>query len=126
MSFKYGQFGAGFKLTVPHPAALRLRETLERRGEDVSVIHLTETGRDYYGQPFWREEKHPARAMVEDRMAEESSPSGTIQAGSVRLYMVPWAAVTPECIVEVRGVRHHVTGIVETSAYLLVEARSDG
>ena len=123
MSFRYGQFGTGFKRAMPQAAALRFRNLVETRGREVSIVRLTETGADEYGQPVFSETVHTERAFVEERSGERNIPPGAVKEGSLKLFMAPWAAVKEEGHeVEVEGLRYHITGLIETRAYLHVEA----
>jgi len=122
MSFTYGQFGTGFQKTRPPAQALRLHELLETRGRDVTLIQLTETGADAYGQPVHTERSYTEKAFLGIKGRERDLPPGAIKAGQIRLFLVPWAAIGEEGFeVEVDGVRYCVTGVTETEAYLEVE-----
>jgi len=55
MSFKYGQYGAGFAIAYPSPAAMRFHELVETRGRSLTIVEFTETGEDSYGQPVYTE-----------------------------------------------------------------------
>jgi hypothetical protein len=122
MSFTYGQFGTGFQRTRPPAQALRLHELLETRGRDITIIQLTETGTDAYGQPIHTERSYTEKAILDIKGRESDLPPGAIKTGQIRLFMVPWAAIGEEGFeVEADGVRYRVTGVTETEAYLEVE-----
>ena len=119
MSFKYGQFGTGFKLTRPQAAALRFEGLVKTRGKAITIIELEETGEDSYGQPVYSESSHEEKAFVEARGGERIIPPGTVKEGWVRAFLVPWAAVKEDGYeVEIDGIRYHVDAIVETDAYM--------
>ena len=123
MSFKYGQFGTGFLRTMPPAAALRFRNLVNRRGRGVTIIGLTETGQNAYGQPIYTESSHEEKAFLEREGRERDLPPGTIKENLIRLFMARWAAIGEDGYeVEVDGVRYHVTSLDETDAYLEVEA----
>ena len=122
MSFRYGQFGTGFARTIPPAHTLRLHGLLETRGRDVTVVALTETGEDEYGQPEYSESTHTEKAFLRARAGERDLSPGTLKTGRIRLFMVPWAAVAEDGHeVEVDGVRYRVTGVAESEVYLEVE-----
>ncbi len=122
MSFTYGQFGTGFLRTRPPAQALRLHELLETRGRDVTIIQLTEAGTDAYGQPVYTESDYTEKAFLGVKSRERDLPLGSLKTGTIRLFMVPWAAIGEEGFeVKVNGVRYRVTGVTETEAYLEVE-----
>ncbi|MGD2200490.1 MAG: hypothetical protein PVJ38_02520 [Candidatus Bathyarchaeota archaeon] len=123
MSFMYGQFGTGFGRTRPPGHTLRLMELLETRGQDVTVVRLTETGTDGYGQPIYSESKHAERAFIRIWGDERDLPPGTFKGARIRLYMKPWAALKEEgCELLVDGVRYHITGVSVREVYLEAEA----
>lgn len=122
MSFTYGQFGTGFMRTRPPAQALRLHELLETRGRDVTIIQLTEAGTDAYGQPVYAENDYTEKAFLGIKSRERDLSPGALKTGTIRLFMVPWAAIGEEGFeVEVDGIRYRVTGVSETEAYLEVE-----
>jgi hypothetical protein len=119
MSFRYGQFGTGFKLTRPPVTALRFEELVKTRGRAITIIGLEETGEDSYGQPVYQESSHEEKAFVEARGGERIIPPGTVKEGKVMAFLVPWAAVKEEGYeVEIDGVRYHIDALVETDAYM--------
>jgi len=123
MSFRYGNFGTGFSRAMPPAVALRFEGFVKTRGRDVTVVKLTETGENAYGQPVYTESKHTEKAFVERDGRERDLPPGTVKLGSLRLFVKPWAAVGEDSYeVEVDGVRYHVTSLDKTDAYLEVEA----
>ena len=123
MSFRYGHFGTGFSRTMPPATALRFEELVKTRGRDVSIIRLTETGEDDYGQPIYKESSYTEKAFLERVGRERDLPPGTLKEGLIRLFMVPWAAIGEDGYeVAIDGVRYHITGLDEREAYLLVEA----
>ena len=122
MSFTYGQFGTGFLRTRPLAPALRLRELLETRGRDIAVVQLTERGTDAYGQPVYEESSYTEKAFLSVKGGERDLPPGALKTGTIRLFMVPWAAIGEASFeVELDGVRYRVTGVTETEAYIEVE-----
>lgn len=122
MSFQYGQFGTGF-LSLTSAQSLRFKDLVETRGEDISIIELTETGEDEYGQPVYSETARSEKAFVERRARERILQPGTVKLGSIRLFMILWAAVQEDGYeVEVDGLRYHITGLVKTGTYLQIEA----
>ena len=122
MSFTYGQFGTGFLRTRPPSQALRLHELLKTRGRGVTVIRLVETGTDAYGQPVYSESRYTENAFLGVKSRERDLPPGALKTGTIRLFMVPWAAIAEEGFeVELGGVRYRVTVVTETEAYLEVE-----
>jgi len=123
MSFMYGQFGTGFSRALPHPAALRFRELVETRGQEITIVRLTETGEDAYGQPLYTESIHTEKAFVEGRGGERVLMPGTLKQGDLKIFLVPWAAVKEDGYeVEVDGIRHHITALTKTRTYLQLEA----
>jgi len=122
MSFRYGQFGTGFARTIPPAHTLRLYELLETRGRDVTIVALTETGEDSYGQPVYSESSYTEKAFLRAQGRERDLPPGTLKTGEIRLFMVPWAAISEDDHdVEVDGVRYHVIEANESEVYLEVE-----
>ena len=119
MSFRYGQFGTGFKLTRPRAAALRFEDLVKTRGQAITIIELEETGEDSYGQPVYQESSHEEKAFVEARGGERTIPPGTVKEGRVRAFLVPWAAVKEEGYeAEIDGIRYHIDALVKTDAYM--------
>jgi len=122
MSFKYGQFGEGFAIAYPSPAAMRFEEAVETRGRSLTIVALTETGEDSYGQPIYTESSSDAKAFVDARASERILPTGEVKEAKVRAYLVPWAPVGEEGYeVELDGVRYHIAGVTETDANLILE-----
>ena len=122
MSFKYGQFGTGFAIVYPSPAAMRFGEAVETRGRTLTIIELTETGEDSYGQPIYTETGSDAMAFVDARASERILPTGEVKEARVRAYLVPWAPVKEDGYeVELDGVRYHITGVTETGVNLVLE-----
>jgi len=122
MSFRFGQFGTGFGRTIPPAHTLRLYELLETRGRDVTIVSLTMTEEDSYGQPVYSESRYTEKAFLKAQGQERDLPPGTVKTGGIRLFMVPWAAISEDGHeVEVDGVRYHVTEATESEAYLEVE-----
>jgi hypothetical protein len=118
----YGQFGEGFARASPAPEALRLAELCARRGEEITVVYLRQSGTSAYGGPVYSEERHAVRAMVERGAGEETTMAGDVKTGRIRLYAAPWAAVGEEGYdVEVDGLRYRVSSLVRTRAYLRAE-----
>ena len=123
MSFRFGQFGTGFLKTRPPATTLRFRDLMKRRGRDVSIVELTETGSDAYGQPVYSESSYTEKAFLERSGRERDLPPGTVKENFIELFMVPWAAIGEEGYeVEVDEVRYHVTALDDSEAYLMVEA----
>jgi len=123
MSFQYGHFGTGFNRAMPPPEALRFRDFVQTRGEPITVVRLTETGEDPYGQPAYSETSHTEKAFVERSGREEITQPGTVKLGSLRLFVKRWAAIGEDGHeVEVDGVRYHITALTRTTAYIKVEA----
>ena len=122
MSYRYGQFGEGFDVSRPYPAAMRFHEAVETRGRTITIIELTETGEDSYGQPLYAEVSYPGRAFLDMRTSERTLPTGDIKEGRVRAYLAPWAPVGEEGFeVEIEGIRYHIAGITETGVNLVLE-----
>jgi len=123
MSFQYGYFGTGFSVSTPPAEALRFRDLVQTRGEDITLIELMETGEDSYGQSVYSEASHTEKAFVERQGRERDLPPGTMKLGSLRLFMTRWAAVKEDGYeVEVDGRRYHVEAVTRTRAYKRVEA----
>ena len=123
MSFSYGQFATGFSVSTPPAEALRFSDLVGTRGEPVSIIKLTETGEDDYGQSVYSESSWTERAFVERRGLERDLMAGTVKLGSLRLFLPRWTAVKEDGYeVEVDGVRYHIDAVTRTRAYKLVEA----
>lgn len=123
MSFQYGQFDAGFSLSQPTAEALRFKDSVEAMGEDISVIQLTETGEDEYGQPIYSESSWLEKAFIERDGGELTVRPGTVKVGSIRLFMPPWVAVLEDGYeIEVDGVRYHISSLVKNRVYLEIEA----
>jgi len=123
LSFRFGQFGTGFLKTRPPATTLRFRDLVKRRGRDVSIVELTETGQNAYGQPVYSESSYTEKAFLERSGRERNLPPGTIKENFIDLFMVPWAAIDEDGYeVEVDGVRYHVTATDDRETYLMVEA----
>ena len=123
MSFKYGQFGTGFLRTIPPPTALRFNNLVEIRGRAVTIVKLTQTGENDYGQPTYSESSHEEKAFLERKGREKDLPPSTIKKEYIKVFMARWAAIQEdEYEVEVDGARYHITSLDETDAYLMVEA----
>ena len=123
MSFAYGQFGTGFTRTLPPTAALRFQEWVKTRGENITIIKLTKTGEDAYGQPLYQESSYTENAFVERRGRERILRPGTVKMGDLKIFLVPWAAVEEYGYeIEVDGRRYHITSLVDTDVYLMLEA----
>jgi len=123
LSFQYGQYGTGFDLMMPEPQALRFEELLELHGEDVTVIHQTETSRDAYGQPVMSEATYTEKAVVKTDLGERLMPPGEVKRATVEALFAQWAPIGETLyMLEIRGHRYHVVGIEKASAYLLVRA----
>lgn len=122
MSFQYGQFEEGFAIAYPSPAAMRFREAVETRGRSLTIIELTETGEDSYGQPIYTETGSDAKAFIDAKASERILPTGEVKETRVRAYLVPWAPVKEDGYeVELDGVRYHIAGVTETDANLVLE-----
>jgi hypothetical protein len=123
MSFQYGQFGAGFERASPSREARQFRDLVEARGTDISIVALASIGEDDYGNLIHSESSYIERAFVEERSRELSTAAGAVKSGSMRFFVVPWAAVGEEGYeVEFEGRRFRITGLVKTSACLQIEA----
>ena len=123
MSFQYGQFGTGFIRTLPPPAALRFQKWVETRGKTITIIKLTKTGEDAYGQPLYQESSYTEKAFVERRGRERILRPGTLKMGDLKVFLVPWAAVKEVGYeIEVDSRRYHITSLVDTDVYLMLEA----
>ena len=122
MSYKYHQFGTDFDVAYPSPAAMRFGEAVETRGRTLTIVELTETGEDSYGQPLYAEVSYPGRAFLDMRASERTLPTGDVKEGRVRAYLAPWAPVGEEGFeVEIEGVRYHIAGVMETGVNLVLE-----
>ena len=122
MSFRYGQYGTGFARTIPPAHTQRLHGLLRTKGRNVTIVALSETGKDSYGQPVYSESGHTEKAFLRAQGRERDLPPGTLKTGRIRLFMAPWAAISEDGHeVEVGGVRYHVTGVTESEVYLEVE-----
>ena len=123
MSYQYGQYGTGFDLKMPEPQALRFEELLELHGEDVTVVHQTETSRDAYGQPVTSEDTYTEKAVVKTDLGETLLPPGEVKRATVEALFTRWAPIGEAgYMLEIRGSRYHVVGVEKASAYLLVRA----
>lgn len=123
MSFQHGHFGEGFDVMTPTAEALRFGDLLERRGVDVTVIKLVQSGEDSYGQPVYIESPRSEKAFVERDEGEEILPPGTVKKGLLKAFLATWAAIGEEGYeVEVDGVRYYVTSLDRTRAYIEAEA----
>ena len=123
MSFKYGQFGTGFIVPQPSREVLQFSDLVETRGEDVTVVLLTETGTDDYEDPVYSESSYTEKAFVERKGWELTVMPGNVKLGDLTVYVVPWAAVHEEgCELEVDGVRYHIASLVEKRSFIKVEA----
>lgn len=123
MSFQYGHFGTGFDVMTPTAEAQRFGDLLERRGVDVTVIKLVQSGEDSYGQPVFTESPRSEKAFVKRDEGEEILPPGTVKTGLLKVFLSTWAAIGEEGYeVEVDGVRYYVTGLDRTRAYIEAEA----
>jgi len=122
MSYRYGQYGEGFDIVHPPPAAMRFSEAVETRGRTLTIIELTETGEDSYGQPLYAEVSYQGRAFLDMRASERTLPTGDVKEGRVRAYLAPWAPVAEEGFeVEIEGIRYHIAGVTETGVNLVLE-----
>ena len=123
MSFKYGQFGTGFLRAIPSPTALRFSNLVKTRGKTLTIVELTKTGEDDYGQPIYSESSHEEKAFLEMEGRERDLPPGTIKENLIRLFMARWAAISEDGHeLEVDGVRYHVSSLGVTEACIEVEA----
>ena len=123
MSFRYSQFGTGFSLAQPTADARRFGDFVEIRGQTITLVKLTETEVDEFGQSVYTETSFTDKAFVERDGGEKDLPPGTMKVGLLRLFMKLWATIDEEEYeVEVDGVRYHVTSVEKTRAYLEVEA----
>jgi hypothetical protein len=123
MSFQYGHFGEGFDVMTPTAEALRYGDLLDRRGVDITVIKLVETGEDSYGQPVYTESPRSEKAFVERDEGERIMPSGMVKTGLLKVFLATWAAIGEEGYeVEVEGVRYYVKSLDRTRAYIEAEA----
>ena len=96
---------------------------VEIRGRVVTIVKLTQTGEDDYGQPTYSESSHEEKAFLERKGRERDLPPGTIMEVFIRLFMARWTAIQEdEYELEVDGARYHITSLDETNAYLMVEA----
>jgi len=118
MSFQYLNYGEGFDVYTPSPAALRFGNLLDVRGEAVKLIRLTRTSRDDYGQPVYSESSEDVKAFIEESPKERVLRPGTLKLGSITAFLNTWASVGEEGYeVEVNGIRYHIKGVNETRAY---------
>lgn len=107
---------------MPPSEALRFRDFVQTRGEPITVVRLTEAGEDDYGNPVYAESSHTEKAFVEMDGRERDLPPGTVKIGSLRLFLVLWAAVQGDNHeVEIDGLRYHIVSLVKTRAYMQVE-----
>lgn len=124
MSFQYGQFGSGFSLVMPDPRALRFDETVQGRGEDVTIIHQAPTGHDAYGNPVYSETASVEKAMIKRDKNELLMQPGEIKATRAKVLVRQWAPVTEEDTeLEINGDRYHIVNINKTIACLEIDAR---
>ena len=124
MSFQYGHFGEGFDVMTPTEEDLRFSDLLDRRGVDVTVVKLVESGEDSYGQPVYSESHRDEKAFVERDEGERILPPGTVKTGLLKVFLASWAAIGEDGYeVEVDGVRYYVTALDRTRAYIEVKAR---
>ena len=123
MSYQYGQYGTGFDLMMPEPQALRFEELLELHGEDVTVVHQTETSHDAYGQPVTSEDAYTEKAVVKTDLGERLMQPGEVKRATVEALFSQWAPIEEAGYeLEIRGHRYHVIGVEKASAYLHVRA----
>jgi len=127
MSFQYLNYGEGFDVYTPTPAALRFGNLLEIRGDVISIVRLSKTGRDDYGQPVYSESSEEVKAFIEERPKEMVLRPGTLKLGSITAFLNTWASVGEEGYeVEINGIRYHIQGVNETRAYqeLILERKT--
>lgn len=123
MSFQYGHFGEGFEVMTPTTEALRFGDLLERRGVDVTVIKLVQSGENSYGQPVYSESPRSEKAFVEREEDERILPPGTSKEGLMKVFLATWTAIGEDGYeVEVDGVRYHVTRLDRARAYIEAKA----
>ena len=124
MSFQYGHFGEGFDVMTPTAEALGYGDLLERRGLDVTIIKLVESGEDSYGQPVYTESPRSEKAFVEKDEGERILPPGIVKTGILKVFLATWAAIGEEGYeVEVDGIRYHIMALDRTRAYIEAKAR---
>ena len=106
----------------PTPQALRLADVLEIRGSSITIVHRKQEGTDNYGQPNYNETRYQTRAQVEENAHEDITQPGFIREGTLKMYVTPWTAITQDSLIEVNSVPYTVSCLIETQAYLFVEA----
>ena len=77
MSFSSG-FGDGFDSTTSS-LEQRFNDSVERRGEDIMIVKLTQTGVDAYNNPIYSETTSIVKAFVSLRGFEKEVAPGVIK-----------------------------------------------
>lgn len=124
MSFQYAQFGEGFDVLQPTPAALRFNELLELKGEDITIVYQALTGYDDYGTPSYTETETVEKAMVKVSRREKYLQPGEIKETRATVLFKQWASVAEGSYeLEINGDRYHIELVHRTGACLEVEVR---
>lgn len=118
MSFTYLQFGEGFDIDQPPSPALHFGSLLVRKGETLTIIHLTETSRDAYNEPVYTETSWTEGAFIIRNPGEDINQAGSTKTDKVIVYVTYWTAIAETGYeVEINTKRHHVISVELTRAY---------
>lgn len=124
MSFQYAQYGEGYDVLLPTPAALRFNEALQLRGQEVSILYQELAGRDSYGNPVYSEKETIEKAMVKARKHDTILPPGEVKETRTTVLFKQWASVAEgNYELEIGGNRYYIELVHRTEACLEVEAR---
>lgn len=122
MSFTYGQFGEGFDVARPPSSALRFGNMLERKGETLTIIQLTEASRDSYNDPVYTESSWTADAFIMRNAGEEINQAGSTKTDTVIVHIAYWTAIEESGYeVEINSLRYHILSVELTRAYKKVK-----
>ncbi len=120
MSFRRGAFGTGFSITAqPTSVQRRFEELTLREGKTVTLIHLTKTGHDAYGEPEYTEAETTAKALINYRGSETITIGGDLPRCDLSVYFKAWENVdeTGLYIIEVDELRYNIKAVITTDAY---------
>ncbi len=121
MSFSSG-FGDGFDSSVD-PLEQRFNDSVERRGEDVRIVRLTQTGVDDYNNPVYSETTTIAKAFVSLRGFEKEVPPGALKLARAK-FLVKRGTEVGEAGYEIEylGARYRVVAIDYRRSHLAITA----
>ncbi len=119
LSFTRGAFGTGFSITAqPTSLQRRFEELTLREGKTVTLVHLTKTMDDDYGEPEYTEAETTVKALINWRGSETVTISGDIPRCDLTVYFKAWENVdeTGLYVLEVDNVRYNIKSVITTAA----------